>query len=169
MAKPKPATSGRPEVPVPARTDPEGHPLDGQPGEQPRSDVETPVRREAVTSRRREPTASRSRAAVKPERRDEPEQEQPVEPVKPVRRATTTPKRRDVTKSRRRAPSVEDSVALTVRFDPDEYNEIDEWLLSLRRELGRARLDKSEVVRALLLAARERADVRRALLALLKS
>ncbi|GAB3154922.1 hypothetical protein [Microbispora hainanensis] len=88
-------------------------------------------------------------------------------------RDVTTPRKttrsRPQARSRRGAPAVADAVALTVRFDPDEYTEIDEWLLSLRRELGRTKLDKSEVVRALLQAARERADVRRALLGILKA
>ncbi|TLP66531.1 hypothetical protein [Microbispora triticiradicis] len=78
-------------------------------------------------------------------------------------------RQRTSARPRRGAPAAADAVALTVRFAPDEYTDIDEWLLSLRRELGRTKLDKSEVVRALLQAARERADVRRALLAILKS
>lgn len=55
-------------------------------------------------------------------------------------------------------------MAWTVRYDPDESLAIDTWLLGIRRELGRARLDKSEVIRALVKAARDRPEVREALL-----
>jgi hypothetical protein len=78
---------------------------------------------------------------------------------------TEPPRIRDVTTPRRRgAPSVAGAVAFTVRFDPDEALANDELVLSLRRELRRSRLDKAEVVRALLRAARTREDVRHALL-----
>lgn len=105
---------------------------------------------------RHDDTTSGSRDAETPEARDVTTPE------------ATAPRRRTAKTSRKAAPAVADSVAFTVRFDPEEYNDIDEWLLSLRRELGRSRLDKSEVVRALLSAARDRADVRRILLSILK-
>jgi hypothetical protein len=75
------------------------------------------------------------------------------------------PRVRDVTTSRRRgaAPAVAGSVAFTVRFDPAEALADDQFVLSLRGELGRARLDKAEVVRVLLAAARTRPEVRAAL------
>lgn len=71
------------------------------------------------------------------------------------------PPARDVTTSRRRAAT--GSVAFTVRFGPAEALADDQFVLSLRGELGRARLDKAEVVRVLLAAARTRPEVRAAL------
>lgn len=72
----------------------------------------------------------------------------------------------EVVTSRRRgsAPAATGSVAFTVRFDPDEALADDQFVLALRGELHRARLDKSEVVRALLAAARTMPEVRAALL-----
>jgi hypothetical protein len=93
----------------------------------------------------------------------------PAGPAEPAtdgeRNGAETPRARDVTASRRRgAPSVAGAVAFTVRFDPDEALQDDELVLALRRELRRSRLDKAEVVRTLLRAARSREDVRQALL-----
>lgn len=75
--------------------------------------------------------------------------------------AAAAPPARDVTTSRRRAAT--GSVAFTVRFDQAEALADDQFVLSLRGELGRARLDKAEVVRVLLAAARTRPEVRAAL------
>lgn len=117
-----------------------------------RTDAVESVGHEAVTSRSPEPTTSGDR-----------------EDVKPLRRNAATNRRQAAARPVRRAPSAGDAVALTVRFDPDEYTDIDEWLISLRRELGRRKLDKSEVVRALIQAARENAHVRKALLSILST
>ncbi|MFF8775479.1 hypothetical protein [Kitasatospora sp. NPDC015120] len=65
---------------------------------------------------------------------------------------------------RRPAPAAADAVALTVRVDPDEATEIDLWLLGLRDDARRTRLDKSEALRELLRLAREDDRTRRALL-----
>lgn len=62
------------------------------------------------------------------------------------------------------APAAADAVAYTLRLDPDDALAVDTWILELRQELGRTRLDKSEVLRALLDLARQRPEVRRALL-----
>ncbi len=70
---------------------------------------------------------------------------------------------------RPRAPRVAEAVALTVRFDPAEADEIDRYLLDLRTEIGRRRLDKAEVVRELLRQAREHEPTRRALIRRLKA
>ncbi|MGI5493899.1 hypothetical protein [Microtetraspora malaysiensis] len=124
-----------------------------------RSDVEAPHSHEVATSGGSDATT--------PERPAEATSE-PRETTTSERREARKPQRRDATKSRRNtAPSVDESVALTVRFDPAEYLDIEEWLIGLRRELGRSRLDKSEVVRALFQAARGNAAVRRALIATL--
>jgi hypothetical protein len=66
------------------------------------------------------------------------------------------------------APAAADSVAFTVRFATEDALADDTFVLSLRRELHRRRLDKSEVVRALLTAAREVPEVRAALVASLQ-
>lgn len=98
---------------------------------------------------------------------DETETSEVIEPVTPVRREVVKPIRREAVTSRRSAPAAAASVAWTIRYDPVESMEIDEWLLELRRELGRSRLDKSEVVRALVQAARQEPRVRRILLDIL--
>lgn len=85
------------------------------------------------------------------------------EPAPRPRDATTPPRRRGA------APTAATGTAFTVRFDPDESDEIDLWVLRLRRELGRRQLNKSEVVRALLDAARTDDGVREALLARLRA
>lgn len=64
---------------------------------------------------------------------------------------------------------MQNAVALTVRFDPEEYDDLEDWITALRRELGWRKLDKSLVVRALLSTAQSRADVRRALMSTLKT
>lgn len=51
------------------------------------------------------------------------------------------------------APRADEAVPTTIRFHPDEAAEIDAWLISLRRVVGR-RVDKSEAVRELLRMAR---------------
>jgi len=87
----------------------------------------------------------------------------PTPPVLPVSPAQPS---RDVTASRRRggAPVAATAIALTVRFDPDESYENDDFFLMLQRQLRRGRLDKAEIVRALVRVARTRPEVRQALL-----
>ncbi|MFE7515758.1 hypothetical protein ACFU8I_31700 [Streptomyces sp. NPDC057540] len=75
---------------------------------------------------------------------------------------TPTPRRR--TASRRPAPRAADAVALTVRLDPEESDEVDAFLLWLRREAGLRRLDKAEAVRELLRLAREHEPTAKALI-----
>ncbi|WP_224283470.1 hypothetical protein [Streptomyces sp. LS1784] len=65
---------------------------------------------------------------------------------------------------RRPAPAAADAVALTVRVDPEEASEIDRWLLALRYDARRTRLDKSEAIRELLRLARDHEPTRKALL-----
>jgi len=91
------------------------------------------------------------------------------ETTTPRAQEITTPRRQDRMKpGRRTAPSAADSVAFTIRFDAAEAIEIDAWVLSLRQELGRGRLDKSEVLRALITIARKQTSVQRALIRSLK-
>jgi hypothetical protein len=92
------------------------------------------------------------------------EPEAPAVPPPPPVSPTQAP--RDVMTPRRRggAPEAATAIALTVRFDPDEAYENDDFFLMLRRQLRRARLDKAEVVRALVRVARTRPEVRQALL-----
>ncbi len=105
----------------------------------------------------------------------EPAEAGPAEPTKAAEPApaadVVAPRRHDATTPkapprprRRGAPRAEDAVALTVRFDPEESEEIDLLVLELRREAGRRRLDKAEVVRELLRLTQEHAGTRRALL-----
>ncbi|MFF4821292.1 hypothetical protein ACFY2K_42695 [Kitasatospora sp. NPDC001309] len=63
---------------------------------------------------------------------------------------------------RRPAPRAADAVALTVRHDQDEAQEIDFFVLEIREETGR-RVDKAEIVRELLRAARQDDRVRKVL------
>ncbi|KJS52463.1 hypothetical protein VM98_31285 [Streptomyces rubellomurinus subsp. indigoferus] len=63
----------------------------------------------------------------------------------------------------RHAPAA-DAVALTVRVDRGDANDIDHWLIGLRCDAHRTRLDKSEAIRELLRLAREHEPTRRALL-----
>ncbi|WP_369361260.1 hypothetical protein [Streptomyces sp. cg2] len=65
---------------------------------------------------------------------------------------------------RRPAPAADGAVATTVRLDPDEATEVDLFVLMLRDEARRTRLDKAEVYRELLRLAREDDAVRRKLL-----
>ncbi|MFF5639773.1 hypothetical protein [Streptomyces sp. NPDC012825] len=65
---------------------------------------------------------------------------------------------------RRPAPAVKDAVAHTVRLDPEEATEVDLFVLTLRDDARRTRLDKAEVYRELLRLAREDDTVRRKLL-----
>ncbi|MFE3020448.1 hypothetical protein [Streptomyces sp. NPDC059256] len=51
------------------------------------------------------------------------------------------------------APKAEGAVPFTVRFDPSESLEIDQWILKLRTQIG-IRCDKPEAVRELLCMAR---------------
>ncbi|WP_329404998.1 hypothetical protein [Streptomyces melanogenes] len=74
------------------------------------------------------------------------------------------PRARRRTGGRRPAPRAADAVALTVRFEPEESDEVDDFLRDLRREAGRRRLDKAEAVRELLRLAREHEPTRKALI-----
>ena len=65
---------------------------------------------------------------------------------------------------RRPAPAVKDAVAHTVRLDPDEATEVDLFVLTLRDDARRTRLDKAEVYRELIRLAREDPAVRKKLL-----
>lgn len=65
---------------------------------------------------------------------------------------------------RRPAPAVKDSVATTLRLDPEEATEVDLFVLALREDSRRTRLDKAEVYRELIRLAREDDAVRRKLL-----
>ncbi|MFF7373627.1 hypothetical protein [Streptomyces tricolor] len=69
---------------------------------------------------------------------------------------------------RRPAPAVKDAVAHTVRLDPEEATEVDLFVLTLRDDARRTRLDKAEVYRELLRLAREDDSVRRKLLRRIK-
>jgi hypothetical protein len=68
------------------------------------------------------------------------------------------------TTGRRPAPAVAYAVAMTVRLDPDEASEVDLFVLTLRDNTARTRLDKAEVIRELLRLAREDDVTRRKLL-----
>lgn len=70
---------------------------------------------------------------------------------------------------RRPAPAVETAVAHTVRLDPEEATEVDLFILMLRDDARRTRLDKAEVYRELLRLAREDDTVRRKLLRRIKT
>ncbi|MFE2945229.1 hypothetical protein ACFXKG_40325 [Streptomyces sp. NPDC059255] len=79
------------------------------------------------------------------------------------------PVRRRQPPGRRAAPRAADAVSLTVRVAPEEAPYIDALVLALRMETG-IRLDKSEVIRALLrLTEMENGPVRRALVRHLKT
>jgi len=68
------------------------------------------------------------------------------------------------TGGRRPAPRAADAVALTVRFDPEESDDVDDFLREVRRAAGLRRLDKAEAVRELLRLAREHEPTRKALI-----
>ncbi|WP_411575119.1 hypothetical protein [Streptomyces fradiae] len=74
------------------------------------------------------------------------------------------PRARRRTGGRRPAPRAADAVALTVRFEPEESDEVDDFLREVRREAGLRRLDKAEMVRELLRLAREHEPTRKALI-----
>jgi hypothetical protein len=80
-----------------------------------------------------------------------------VTPTPPVSRGVVTSRRHG------NAPPAAGAVALTVRFAPDQAYEVDDLVLALRRRLRR-RVDKAEVVRALLETAQEEPEVREFLL-----
>ena len=82
-------------------------------------------------------------------------------PVAPPARPAVRPGRRRG--GQRHAPAVVTAVALTVRVDPDEATAIDQFVLELRGEARRTRLDKAEVLRELLTLAREDATIQRKL------
>ncbi|MGI5293283.1 hypothetical protein ACQEVF_59600 [Nonomuraea polychroma] len=125
------------------------------PAPEPTEAAEAQTDDDATTSRSDKGATSRSRDATEARRHDV---------TKPRSREGMKPRRRDAPPPRSESPSVEDSVALTVRFAPEAYEDIDDWVRDLRRELGWRKLDKSLVVRKLLEVAQARADVRKALL-----
>ncbi|MEU9523693.1 hypothetical protein [Streptomyces sp. NPDC048224] len=55
-------------------------------------------------------------------------------------------------------------MATTVRLDPEEATEVDLFILTLREDARRTRLDKAEVYRELMRLAREDDTVRRKLM-----
>ncbi|MFD8822099.1 hypothetical protein ACFV1C_07045 [Streptomyces sp. NPDC059605] len=74
------------------------------------------------------------------------------------------PRARRRTGGRRPAPRAADAVALTVRFEPEEADDVDDFLREVRRVAGLRRLDKAEAVRELLRLAREHEPTRKALI-----
>jgi len=65
---------------------------------------------------------------------------------------------------RRLPPAAADAIPTTIRFDPDESAEVDQFVLELRVQAQRRNLDKAEVFREVLRLAREHEPTRRALL-----
>ncbi|MER7659801.1 hypothetical protein [Streptomyces albidoflavus] len=65
---------------------------------------------------------------------------------------------------RRLPPAAADAIPTTIRFDPEESAEVDQFVLELRVEAQRRNLDKAEVFREVLRLAREHEPTRRALL-----
>ncbi|MDJ0347292.1 hypothetical protein QMK19_39570 [Streptomyces sp. H10-C2] len=88
---------------------------------------------------------------------EEHDQEEPPEPRQAPRPGRTRG-------GKRPAPEAATAVPTTVRFDPEEASEVDHFVLMLRDESRRTRLDKAEVVRELLRLAREDDSVRKKLL-----
>lgn len=89
-------------------------------------------------------------------------------------RDVTSSRPRDVTGERRSsqvrgsAPAAATAVSYTLRLAPDDADALDDLVRALGREAGRRRLDKSEVMRALLDLTRTDDDVRARLLAALR-
>lgn len=65
---------------------------------------------------------------------------------------------------RRPPPAASDAIPTTIRFDPEESAEVDQFVLELRVQAQRRNLDKAEVFREVLRLAREHDATRRALL-----
>ncbi|MFH9016443.1 hypothetical protein ACH4C6_34485 [Streptomyces sp. NPDC017943] len=65
---------------------------------------------------------------------------------------------------RRPPPAAADAIPTTIRFDPEESAEVDQFVLELRVTAQRRNLDKAEVFREVLRLAREHEPTRRALL-----
>jgi hypothetical protein len=63
--------------------------------------------------------------------------------------AVPTPGRQDVTTSARSAPAAAGRTAFTWRLTADQALALDEMTLRLKRELGRPKLDKAEILAAL--------------------
>lgn len=78
-------------------------------------------------------------------------------PSTPTRRTRTT-----ATATAGGKPSTVTARAMTVRMDPDEADEVDQFVLDLRAEAGR-HFDKADLVRELIRLAREDTAVRRKL------
>ncbi|MFD5223910.1 MULTISPECIES: hypothetical protein [Streptomyces] len=77
----------------------------------------------------------------------------------------TTPPRPGRTRGGRRPPpAAADAIPTTIRFDPEESAEVDQFVLELRLAAQRRNLDKAEVFREVLRLAREHEATRRALL-----
>ncbi|MFJ2774921.1 hypothetical protein [Streptomyces sp. NPDC087300] len=64
---------------------------------------------------------------------------------------------------RRPPPAAADAIPTTIRFDPEESSEIDQYVLELRNAAGRRALDKAEVFRELIRLAREHGPTQNAL------
>jgi hypothetical protein len=66
-------------------------------------------------------------------------------------------------------PAAEARIAFTLRLTPDQAEQLDTLVLRLRRQLGRARLDKAAVLLALVQAADASDEVRAAALSQLRA
>ncbi|MCL7370415.1 hypothetical protein [Streptomyces ardesiacus] len=123
-----------------------------------RPDQESDPESDATTPRRHETTTARDHDATDDGQDQEHADVQEDGPGDPEPRA------RRRTGGRRPAPRAADAVALTVRFEPQESDEVDDFLREIRRAAGRRRLDKAEAVRELLRLAREHEPTRKALI-----
>ncbi|MFE6189810.1 hypothetical protein ACFQ6U_35885 [Streptomyces sp. NPDC056465] len=103
-------------------------------------------------------TKMRANERLKDQQREADAQPQESEPV---RRKAPAGRTRG---GHRPPPAAADAIPTTVRFDPEESAEVDQFVLELRVEAQRRNLDKSEVVREVLRLAREHEPTRRALL-----
>jgi len=108
------------------------------------------------------PKLTRPKVGASGQESENQDQEQQEEGGAPAARKPSRPGRSRG--GRRPAPAVKDAVAHTVRWDPDEATEVDLFILTVRDDTRRTRLDKAEVYRELLRLAREDDAVRRKLL-----
>ncbi|WP_328565268.1 hypothetical protein [Streptomyces coelicoflavus] len=122
-----------------------------------RPDQESDPVGDATTPRDHDATTARDHDATgdgQDQEHDDVQEDGPADPEPRARRRTG---------GRRPAPRAADAVALTVRFEPEESDEVDDFLREIRRAAGRRRLDKAEAVRELLRLAREHEPTRKAL------
>lgn len=90
---------------------------------------------------------------------------QSEEPAPTLREPTSRPSTQI---GRRPPPVARGAVTTTVRFDPEEAAEVDQFLLDLRLETGE-RLDKAELIRELLRLARFHPQTRKTLVTRLRN